>query len=130
MTATPVATPSRTVLKAGLVLGTVLVILNLVPSLAIGFDGAGWDPEVITIAVVAVVAAVAILVLLPFAWRGRRGAAIGTIVVLALTIVPALPAFFLPADVVPVWGVLVAVIGILLTAVAIVLVALGMRRAA
>jgi len=126
---TAVISPPRTRLlqKIGIVLAALLALGSLPTALQIGFDGSGWNPVVVIIAVLTLGIAIATLVLAPFAWRGGRRSAITIIVLLAVSILPALPAFFLPSNEVPVWGVLVASVGTVLTVVAIVLVASGLR---
>jgi hypothetical protein len=121
--------PRRLVpLRIGLVLAALLGVFGLVAVLAIGFDGSSWDAVQLVFTIVAVVVAVGCLVLLFLGWNGRRGPAIGVIVLQALSIIPALPAFFLPAEETadgP--GPIAAIAFILLSVVAIVLVALGSR---
>jgi hypothetical protein len=121
------AATRRLPLRIGLVLATLLAVLGIVPVIAIGFDGSEWDPIILAFLILVIVVALGTLILLPFAWRGRRGAAVGVIVLQALSVIPALPAFFLPADETPEGGVALAVGGILAAVVAIVLIAVGAR---
>jgi signal transduction histidine kinase len=58
------------------------------------------------------------------AWRGRRAPAVAIAALQFVAVLPAVPAFVLPAEVVPAGGVLLAVLGVALNLVAVVLVTL------
>ncbi len=115
-------------LRVGLVLGTVLLALDTIPSVMVGFDGSAWDPVVIVIAVASVAMLITALVLLVPAWRGRRSAGIVIAVLLLVSILPALPPFFLPAEEVPAGGLIAAGVGAVLHAIAATLILLGIRQ--
>ncbi|WP_062462675.1 hypothetical protein [Demequina soli] len=122
----PIARP--TPLRAGLALAAVLLVVGAIPALDVGLDGSAWDPVVIAFAVLAAGMTLATLVLVPLAWHGRRGPAIAVIVIQVVSILPALPAFLLPADEAGPTHVAAAAIGIALSLAACALVATGMRR--
>jgi signal transduction histidine kinase len=117
--------------RVGLVLATVLVLLAVVPAFIIEPDpSTGRIGELsVVVAIISAAIAVATVVLLIPAWRGGRRSALAIAASQALAIIPAIPAFVLPADVVPVDGVVLAAIGVLLSAAAIVLIVLGLSTA-
>lgn len=130
---TTVTAPARRLvpLRIGLVLAALLGVVGLLAVLAIGFDGSSWDTVQLVFMVLAIVVALGCAVLLFLGWNGGRGAAIGVIVLQALSIIPSLPAFFLPAEEMadgP--GPIAAVVFILLSVIAIVLVGIGSRSRA
>jgi signal transduction histidine kinase len=112
--------------RTGLVAGAVLLVLAAVQGLDVHPDVAGRpvDPLAVVVAAGSAALAVVDLALLPAAWRGGRRSATGSAVVLLLGILPSLPAFLLPAGVVPPDGVLAATVGALLHASATTLVLL------
>ena len=111
------------VLRAGLSLAAILAlfdivfaIMNLVSSDAFG----------LTVSIGMVALGLVTLLLVPLAWRRRRGAAIGAAVVRVIASLAALPAFFVPG--VPAPFVLLAAIGIVLAVAAAVLILAGLGR--
>ena len=100
MTAITASPPLRRAvpLRIGLVLATLLAVAGAVPALMIGLDGSAWDPIVIIIAVLSGGVALGTLALVAFAWNGRRGPCIAIIALQIVSILPALPAFLLPAE--------------------------------
>ena len=114
-------------LRIGLVLATLLAVAGAVPALMVGFDGSAWDP--IVIAVVSGGVALGTLAMVAFAWNGRRGPCIAIIALQLVSILPALPAFLLPAEETGAGAIIGAVIGIALALAACALIIVGMRRA-
>ncbi|WP_448258364.1 hypothetical protein [Microbacterium aurum] len=131
MTAITASPPLRRAvpLRIGLVLATLLAVAGAVPALMIGLDGSAWDPIVIIIAVLSGGVALGTLALVAFAWNGRRGPCIAIIALQIVSILPALPAFLLPAEETGPGAVIGAVIGIALALTACALIIVGMRRA-
>lgn len=109
MSTTTVAAPKRRRLRTGLIVAAAVAAIELVGSLTglADSDGVG-----LIIALATVLLALATLVLVPMAWRGRRGPALavaGTRVAASLF---GLPAFFIPG--VPPVGVIAAAAGIVI----------------
>lgn len=98
--------------RAALIVATVVSLLALVPALDIGPDPQGRS-SVLPIAVAVLTVALAVLNLVCFvpAWRGGRRASIAIALAQLVGIVPSLPAFFAPADVVSAGGVAAAAVG-------------------
>lgn len=124
------ATARPVSLRIGLVLSALLAVAGALPALDIGFDGSGWDVVVVLVAIWSPAIAAATLVLVPFAWKGRRGPAIGVIVLQLAAILPALPPFLHAPGVLPIVAPISAAVGIALNLLAAFLVARGMRRRA
>lgn len=118
-------------LRTGLIIATVFALLGVLPSFDMGFDGSAWDAVLITFAVLSAVIAVGAIACLIIGWNGRRGAAIAACVLQVVSIIPSLPAFFLPRHETTAEGPgpLLAVVGIVLTAGVIAVILLGLRRA-
>lgn len=115
--------------RVGLVLAVVLLCAGLPTALDVRPSASGADTFAIAIAVLSGATAVVTLVLVIPAWRGRRAAAIAVATLQFVAILPALPAFVLPADLVPAGGVLLAALGVLLNLVAVILVVLDASAA-
>lgn len=118
-------------LRAGLIVATVFALLGVLPSLDMGFDGSAWDTVLIVFAILSALVALGAIACLILGWNGRRGAAIAAIVLQVISLIPSLPAFFLPRHETTAEGPgpLLAVIGIILTAGVIALILFGLRRA-
>ncbi len=101
--------PRRTWLRVGLVVASVIAAIEIALALAglAGSDGLGLAIAALTAAL-----GVTTLALVPLAWRGRRGAAIGVAGTRVAASLAGLPAFFIPE--VPPAGVISAAIGIVL----------------
>ncbi len=112
--------------RTGVVIALVLSIAAAVPAVMVGFDGSGWDGVVIAVAVLSAGTALATLVLAWWAWRGVRPAALAIAVLQLVGVLPALPAFFLPADEVG-GAILFASAGILANVLAAALILFGLR---
>lgn len=109
MSTTAIGAPRRIWLRVGLVVASLIAATELVLTL-VGLadsDGVG-----LVIAVATVVLALTTLALVPLAWRGRRGAALGVAGTRVLASLAGLPAFFIPE--VPPAGVISAAVGIVL----------------
>lgn len=119
------ATPRR----VGLLLAVLLLCLGLPSALDVRPSASGDTALAIGAAVVSLAATVATLALFVPAWRGRTAAAIAIAALQFVAILPAVPAFVLPADLVPAGGVLLAVLGVALNLVAVILVALDASAA-
>lgn len=134
---TSVATASTTgparrgLLRTGLVLAAVYGVLGLIPLFAIGFDGSGWDVALIVFAAVSVIVAAGCIAAAVFGWNGRRSPAIIAVVLTIVSVVPSLPAFFLPLAETTAEGPgpLLAVIGIVIAFVIVALILVGARAA-
>lgn len=107
--------------RVGLVLAVLLAAGAVVPALQIG-----PDPETgetgslpVLVAVLSVGVAVATVALVVPAWRGGRRAALAIGILQLVSIAPALPAFLVPADVVPAGGVVLAAVSCLLNVTAV-----------
>lgn len=121
----PVAPRSRLkVRRLGLMLAVLLVLLGLPAALDVRASGSGDVEFAIGAAALSAAIAVATVVLLVPAWRGRRAPAVAIAALQFAALLPALPAFVLPRELVPVGGVLLAVLGVALNLAAVVLVAL------
>ena len=118
-------------LRTGLVLAAVYSVLGLIPLFAIGFDGSGWDVALIVFAVISVVVAAGCIAAAVLGWNGRRVPAIIAVILTIVSVVPSLPAFFLPLAETTAEGPgpLLAVSGIVITVVIVALILVGLRRA-
>lgn len=118
-------------LRVGLIIATVFALLGVLPSLDMGFDGSAWDVVLVVFAILSAVVALGTIACLILGWSGRPGAAIAACVLQVISLIPSLPAFFLPRHETTAEGPgpLLAVIGIVLTAAVIALILLGLRRA-
>lgn len=101
--------PRRTWLRVGLVVASIVAAIELVGTLSglADSDGIGLAVAVLTAAL-----AVATLGLVPLAWRGRRGPALGVAGTRVVASLAGVPAFFIPE--VPPAGVISAAAGIVL----------------
>lgn len=118
-------------LRAGLIIAAVFALLGVLPSLDMGFDGSAWDVVLIVFAVLSVVVLLGSIACLILGWNGRRAAAISACVLQVISLIPSLPAFFLPHHETTAEGPgpLIAVVGIVLTAVVIAIILFGLHRA-
>lgn len=118
-------------LRTGLVIGAIFGLLGVLPSLDMGFDGSGWDVVLIVFAILSVLVAIAAIICAVVGWHGRRGAAITACIVQVISLIPSLPAFFLPHHETTAEGPgpTLAIVGIVLTAGVIALILVGLRRA-
>lgn len=126
-----VTTPRRLgMLRTGLIIATVFALLGVLPSLDMGFDGSFWDVVLITFAILSALVAIAAIVCLVLGWNGRRGPAIAACLVQVISLIPSLPAFFLPNHETTAEGPgpFLAITGIVLTAGVIAVILVGLRR--
>lgn len=107
--------------RIGLVLAVLLVIAAAVPALQIGPDPTTGEIGglALGVAVYSSALAIATLSLLAPAWRGGRRSSLAIAILQLLAIVPALPAFLVPADVAPTGAVIIASVSSLLNVVAV-----------
>ena len=133
---TSVAAASATVparvglLRTGLVLAAVYSVFGLMPFFAIGFNGSGWDVALVVFGVISVIVAAGCIAAAVFGWNGRRVPAIIAVILTVVSVVPSLPAFFLPLAETTAEGPgpLLAVIGIVITLMIVALILVGVRR--
>lgn len=129
-TSSAVASARLGLLRTGLVLAAVFGVLGLAPLLDLGFDGTGWDVVLVVFAVLAVIVAAGCIAGAVWGWNGRRGPAILSVGLLIVSIVPSLPAFFLPIVETTAEGPgpLLAGIGLVITLAVVTLILVGLRR--
>jgi len=108
------------VLRTGLVIAAVLGVLDIAGGV-LQLGGGGLVPIAIAIAMIALGAATVILV--PFAWRGTRGAGWAIAGTRGASALLGVPAFFVPG--VPAAAVIAASVGVLLAVVVAALIAFG-----
>ncbi len=113
-----------TLLRIGLILAAALVVIGAVPALMIEPGPDGELAPAIASAILSGGITVVTLALVVPAWRGGRRSAMTIAVLQLVAILPALPAFFLAADLVPAGGVVLAAAGSLLNVVAFTLILL------
>ncbi len=118
-------------LRAGLIIAAIFALLGVGPSLDLGFDDTVWDTVLIVFAILSGVAALGTIICLILGWNGRPGAAIAAIVLLVISLIPSIPAFFLPGHETTAEGPgpFLAVTGIVVGAGIIALILFGLRRA-
>ena len=127
----PTTVPARVgLLRTGLVLAAVYSVFGLIPLFAMGFNGSGWDVVLIVFAVISVIVAAGCIAASVFGWNGRPVPAIIAVVLTIVSVVPSLPAFFLPLAETTAEGPgpLLAAIGIVITVVIVALILVGLRR--
>lgn len=104
-----------TLRRAGLVVGIALAVLDLAPAVVISpaEPGTAVPPLAWAAAAVSAAVALALVVLVRPAWQGSRAVTSGCAAALLVGVVPSLPAFFLPVDLLPHGAVLSASLGAL-----------------
>lgn len=104
------------VTRVGVVISTVLALVDIIGGASQLAPGSFIPPEV---AVISLVLGAGTALLIPFAWRGSRWSIWLVTAFRALSALTAVPAFFVPD--VPTVGVLAAAVSVIVTVVAIVL---------